>query len=53
MLVWGPEQTPKKRIETRYAELVFLHPVGSGRSRSALRCIWGVKRRCTIFLARV
>jgi hypothetical protein len=41
------------RAGTRYAEHVFLHPVGSCGSCSALRCVRDTKRRCTIFLASV
>jgi hypothetical protein len=44
----------KKHIETSYAELLFLYPLGYiCGSRSAFRCIWCVKHRCTIFYARV
>jgi hypothetical protein len=43
----------RESIGTRYTEFVFLHPVGSCGSRSALQCIQGVKRRGTIFLARM
>jgi hypothetical protein len=43
----------KKRVETHYAELVFLHLVGSYGSRSALQRIRGVKHGRIIFLVRV
>jgi hypothetical protein len=38
----------KKRIETRYTELVFLHSVQSV-GHSAFWCIHAMKCRCTIF----
>jgi hypothetical protein len=43
----------KKRIGTRYVELVFSCPVGSVGSYGALWCVWAMKRRHTIFHARM
>ncbi len=43
----------KKCAGTLYTKLMFLHPVGSCRSPSALWCIPGMKHRHTIFHARV
>jgi hypothetical protein len=44
MLVWDRYRFQKKHDGTRYVELVFLDPVECCRSRSALRCVWDVKR---------
>jgi hypothetical protein len=51
--MWDQYGLQKKCVETHYAELMFLHLVGSYGSHSALRIVRGVKRRRTIFLIRV
>jgi hypothetical protein len=49
----GTIRLHKKCAGTLYTKLMFLHPVGSCRSPSALWCIPGMKHRHTIFHARV
>jgi hypothetical protein len=69
LLGWHLYRFHKKHVGTPYAKFVFLHSRksalghitlnfcfasgGTHGSRIALRCVRGVKRRCTIFLARV
>jgi hypothetical protein len=53
MLVWDQYRFQKKCAGTRYAELVFLDPVGCYGSHSALWCVRDAKCRRTIFVARV
>jgi hypothetical protein len=52
MLGWARCGFHKKSVETRYAELVFFISGFCGPP-SAFRCVRGMKRRCTIFYARV
>jgi hypothetical protein len=52
MLWWDRYGYHKKCAGTCYAELVFLHPVGS-MGHVVHSCIWGAKHRCTIFHCRV
>jgi hypothetical protein len=49
---WAQCSFHKKRVETHYAKLVFLHPVVS-MGDSAFRCIRVMKHRRTIIHARV
>jgi hypothetical protein len=53
ILEWDRYGFQKEHARTRYAKLAFLHPVWICGSRSAFRCVCGVKYQCTIFLARV
>jgi hypothetical protein len=50
---WARYGFDKKHAGTRYSEHVLFISGGIFGSRSAFRCVCGVKRRCTIFQARV
>jgi hypothetical protein len=52
LLGWDWYGFHKKRTEACYTKLVFLHPVGSA-GHVLHSCIWGAKRRHTIFPSRV
>jgi hypothetical protein len=53
MLWWAQYYFHKKHARTTYAELVFLHPVGSMGHVVHFQCVLGAKHRHTIFHARV
>jgi hypothetical protein len=53
LLGWDQYGFDKKRDGIDYAELVFFASYGIYGSCSAFRCVWGAKRRYTIFNAQV
>jgi hypothetical protein len=53
MLSWARYGFDQKRVGTHYSELVCFVSGGICGSRSAFRCVRGVKRQPTIFHARV
>jgi hypothetical protein len=52
-LGWGRYGFDKKRVETRYIELLFFASGGICRTSSAFRCVRGTKCDRTIFHAGV
>jgi hypothetical protein len=53
MLRWARYRSHRKRVGTRYVELVCFASYASCLSHSAFWCVWGAKHRCTIFHARL